>query len=371
MGDASVENRRLADQNRAINQLESKTVVNESLDKHKSKPKVRHLLCCGQIRTCRTISIWEKVFLYSAIFLFAVLVFLISRKVVKLVPFIVDTKTKDANKPDFTLCLLLLWTALWGFYHAVFGILCEQFLDLIAYVATLVMFIIYIVGDYLESSSTEPFQKVFLVAVVISTLLIILGIYLTQKYYKAGIDGKYIDSITRNVRGEKKSANWKIHRFGALTKLDVQLSTSAIVLWLQTGFIDYEFDNTELIFVVLGVLETALWYTFGYFAIKRQSRVLMYLFYMVSFLEPGAIIYNLYRTISESQHTNDTLRPATLMCSFAALGVRVMANFYMYQVSKTFNVDQQPTEQDGVNRSLQPANNGSRLEQVATVVGIN
>ncbi|KAI1299957.1 hypothetical protein HDE_03627 [Halotydeus destructor] len=348
----ATDQRRTREQQRAIERLERGPSFDQSLEDHRAAPKTRDLLCCGQIRTCTNLSAYEKAFLFLAVILFAFLILLMSRKVIKLVPLVVDVKTKDANKPDFTLCILLLWTALWGFYHAVFGILCEQFLDLVTYVASLAVFVTYIICDYLESTSADPVQKVFVVAFFICILLILLGIYYTKKFYKTmtndEVPGKYIYAIY-GARAGPQLKYKQIHIFGALTKLDIQLSTSAIVLWLQAGFIDYDFDDMEFMFVALAALETILWYSFGYFAVKHESRVLMYLFYMVSFVEPSAIMYNVYKTYLKSDEIQNSLEIATFICSFLALLVRVLANISMYQVSKHFNTAE-PAEQTEATR---------------------
>ncbi|KAI1299971.1 hypothetical protein HDE_03619 [Halotydeus destructor] len=133
-----------------------------------------------------------------------------------------------------------------------------------------------------------------------------------------------------------QSLNKKINIFFALTKLDIQLSTSTLILWLQTGFIDYDFDRTELKYVGLAAIETVVWLTLGYQAIKRKSHMLLFFFYGTSIIEPCLIIYNVYKTIKVAGFIAQSLEIAICICSTLSLTTRFLANIYLYRVSKSF-----------------------------------
>lgn len=64
---------------------------------------------------------------------------------------------------------------------------------------------------------------------------------------------------------------------------------------MQKSFIEDKVDPTELAVIIVGIVITVFWVLFAYLAIRLENKILVYVFYGTSWLEPCVVIVNLVR----------------------------------------------------------------------------
>ncbi|KAI1285382.1 hypothetical protein HDE_11831 [Halotydeus destructor] len=304
----------------------------------------------GTFRSCNNISKSEWFYLTVSLLSLIGIVGLTIERIVSLIPDIQDPYVNDGIKADFIFGVLLAWTSFFCFYHLIVGLLCERFYDLLVFVVTILIILIYVVINYLTSPLRNDTKLArLIVACVVCPVLIAGGLFFIRKYFQSG--NLIFNTVGANSAVQKMCR--QVFLLDSVIKLDFQLGGSTLILWLQKSFIDKNFDQIELIIVAVGVIESIIWVILGFFAIRLEKRSLVYAFYATSIIEPMTIIGNLYRTVIISDHGAKSLVYATYACGLLALAVRVFALYSMSKVRNNFGkglrekiFGDPPTDQD-------------------------
>ncbi|CAG2109195.1 unnamed protein product [Medioppia subpectinata] len=146
------------------------------------------------------------------------------------------------SSQDFTFALLLLWTTGFSLVYVIQGVVRERVLELLAFVATICILMLYVIINYCASQSPSTLKIVRLtITCVFGPILILTGLIYVRKYWQSK------SLIYRTVGANIKMQNMCETLFIAQSLLifDVQLSASSLILWLRNG-IEY-WTSTEII----------------------------------------------------------------------------------------------------------------------------
>ena len=92
----------------------------------------------------------------------------------------------DIVKADYTFGILLLWTAMFAYYHVIFGVFCLRKGDIIIYIIATAIVWAYVTINYFESVDTPNTKLIrLIITTVIAPVLIGVGIKLAINYSSA------------------------------------------------------------------------------------------------------------------------------------------------------------------------------------------
>ena len=71
---------------------------------------------------------------------------------------------------------------------------------------------------------------------------------------------------------------------------------------MQKSFIEEKADITEVVIISVGIAVTVFWVATAYLAIRLENKVLVYVFYGTSWIEPCVVLVNLVRVRISQLH---------------------------------------------------------------------
>ncbi|XP_077998080.1 uncharacterized protein LOC144451169 [Glandiceps talaboti] len=246
--------------------------------------------------------------------------------------------TVDKNHADFTFAILILINAVFILYYTLDGVFRERAFELAAFVIAVGIIIVYCITNYIGTFDEDKINVVKLSRLVLIGALgpidIGLGIVLTIQYYKS----RNLIFRTVGANTEMQDMCSLMFFFEAVLKFDLQLQISIVVLILSTTGVTV--TTIEISILVIGLIYCCIWVIVGYFAVRRESKPLAWIFLITSILEPVYLVYKMIDLGNNwsnfTKHDAMYLAIITIICAVFALVVRVVAVITMVKVYKNF-----------------------------------
>ena len=250
-------------------------------------------------------------------------------------------------KADFTFCILLIWTTTWSLYHVLTGVASERAYDIAVYILSTAVIWIYVLINYMQAGEpNRTVGKPVRLAVIscVDILICSIGVYLGFKYYRSK---KFIINVVDSANSftVKMYSLFLVH--DSVLKFDIQMAGSALILWLQTSWLEPDLRRVvpEIVVIIIGCLLTALWAKIGYRAVYGENIRLVHAFYALSLLEPTVVIYNIVRTAIITEGS-PSLKVSAYVCGAIALISRGASILLTYLVSQNFGKGLKPILQE-------------------------
>lgn len=274
----------------------------------------------GPTRSLYSLTVCEKVYLSSSVLSLIVLLGLTIDRLIVL----------ESFDPDFTFAFLLFWTTIFCFVYIIQGILRERAFELIAFVSTVLIVLIYVIFNYCANSSHTTFKKIRLgITCFVGPLLIIPGLYYSRQYFKS----KNLIYRTVGANASMQKLCEFVFLASSLFKFDAQLAGSALILWLRKGF--SKWSQTDAIVVSFGTFITIVWIILGFLSMRFEDKRMVYVFFVISIFEPSIIIWNL--VLYSLGDDSLVLELSVYLAGIIALIVRIVTIVVMFYVLRNFN----------------------------------
>ncbi|OXA57564.1 hypothetical protein Fcan01_07749 [Folsomia candida] len=173
-----------------------------------------------------------------------------------------------------------------------FQILMQLVTKIIIWIFNLIYFLTPKDKEYQEDETENEIR--FYVSSSLLFLTVCVGGFVFYQYWTSNL------SLFKTVGTEPKYVNMcrKLHLGQSLIILDVEITFVAVLLAASSGLSTN--DLFALIVLPVGVLLVVIWACIGFFAMKKESRMLTYTFYILSHLQPVYVIYLLVRSPKSS-----------------------------------------------------------------------
>ncbi|XP_021949617.1 uncharacterized protein LOC110847077 [Folsomia candida] len=176
-----------------------------------------------------------------------------------------------------------------------FQILMQLVTKIIIWIFNLIYFLTPKDKEYQEDETENEVKAIrFYVSSSLLFLTVCVGGFVFYQYWTSNL------SLFKTVGTEPKYVNMcrKLHLGQSLIILDVEITFVAVLLAASSGLSTN--DLFALIVLPVGVLLVVIWACIGFFAMKKESRMLTYTFYILSHLQPVYVIYLLVRSPKSS-----------------------------------------------------------------------
>lgn len=132
----------------------------------------------------------------------------------------VHLHSEDDRRADFTFGFLLLWTALFAYYHVIVGVVSERPYDLVTYIVSTLVVWAYVVLNYLKTPDPPKMKLIRLVITSVFVPFIVgIGIILCRRYLVSRT--LIFNTVGANVELQKMFMTLLIH--DSFLKFDVQM----------------------------------------------------------------------------------------------------------------------------------------------------
>ncbi|CAG0890161.1 unnamed protein product [Cyprideis torosa] len=252
----------------------------------------------GWSRTFSSLTRWELLYLVISLFSIVGAIGTTIERVV-IIP-------KECD--DVIIAVILLINSLFCLVYILRGIFFELPYELLVFVLTVVVVVIYVFISYFGFCPPPPNQvdsgknsintacdvtscpiklSRLIVASVVSPILICLGLFLISKQFSSW------NLVFRSVGGASRlQSAAKLHyAFQSLLWFDFQTDISMVILCLRGGF--QELNKTEVLILTIGSLYCVTTRVIAYFAIRRESLILCWIYWISFPVVPAYVIYEL------------------------------------------------------------------------------
>lgn len=193
----------------------------------------------------------------------------------------------EKDTPDYTFAIILFINIMFCFFYAVHGILREREFELYAYIVGIIVLLSYVCVDLIVNKKKPTKLKWARFGAIIA-----LGIPNIYFGIKVARDFGF---LAFKVVGASESLH-RMYRYAgmysSLLKFDLQLGVSLAVFVITKVQVLRPQDKVT---VGVGIPLQLAWSILGWFAMRREWMVLVYLFVPLSFVEPAYLIYRIYQ----------------------------------------------------------------------------
>ncbi|XP_063604558.1 uncharacterized protein LOC134780036 [Penaeus indicus] len=209
---------------------------------------------------------------------------------------------------DYVFAMLIIFHSAFCIIYIVDGVFREQAFEVLAFVASCIILIVYVVINYAkESSTSDTFKLVRLIlTLVFGTSLGTIGTFLGYNYWQSG------NLIFRTVGADSSIQAMCRVLFTTVTLIlfDIQIVGSVVIMAMHHRL--SELDLEEILTVTVGAPMLLAWATIAYLALRLESR---YFFSIAMVLSPGHVAY-LILSITQTAVKHETTLIA--QCRYAA-----------------------------------------------------
>ncbi|XP_046583427.1 uncharacterized protein LOC124290675 isoform X2 [Haliotis rubra] len=214
------------------------------------------------------------------------------------------------------------------FYYLLHGVLKECRHEMIILVITTIIMVVYLIVNYASGSQDKIKLARLIIGCCLAPVVVVMGLYLGRKYHQPG----WLLFRTVGASFTLQAMCNKLFLFLDLLKLDLQLG---ITLAFFTHVNDPNVKTLDIVVLCVGLVISGAWFILGHMCVRRESKILTYLFTVLSPLE---LCYVIYKIAMASTHL--TLFPALAPCSIAtgllAVVVRIIVIILIYLVSMNY-----------------------------------
>ncbi|XP_067660771.1 uncharacterized protein [Haliotis asinina] len=282
-------------------------------------PRRRLLRCIdGMIRRFQDAEWYEKVYLIVSTLAMMISLGLTSYRL----------HTVDKYDTDFLFELFVFVSTFFCCYYLVHGVLKERRYEMFILATITAIMVSYIIVNYSRGLRDTIKLARMIFSCCMAPVVVIVGLILGCKYRPSG----YL--ICRTVGGmpELQDMCNKLFLFLDLLSFDLQLG---ITMALFTHVNDPDVDTLDFVVLGVGGAISIVWFALGYTSVQRESKILTYLFTVLSPLE---LCYVIYKITMASKHL--ALYPVIAPCSITtgclAVAVRVTIISLTYLVSMNY-----------------------------------
>lgn len=233
------------------------------------------------------------------------------------------------DTPDYTFAIIVFINIGFCLFYAVHGVLREREFELYAYVVAILVLVVYISIDIIVNKSRTALKW--------GRFGAILGLGPPNIYlaFRVARDFGYLAFKT-------VGAAESIHRmyryagmFSCLLKFDFQLAVSLSVLVISNVS---QLQTEGKVTVGIGVPLQLFWSILGWFALRREMKLLVWIFLPLSVVEPVFLFYKIAMIIKDWDNSveDDVLVYSFLGAAILAFIVRVLVLISLKLVVNNF-----------------------------------
>ncbi|CAN7986946.1 unnamed protein product, partial [Ixodes hexagonus] len=239
--------------------------------------------------------------------------------------------TLPSNSDDYTFAIMLCYTACFCFFYIVHGILKERFYEIVVFIVSSVIVVVYLVLNVASTYDKDPTPVIKIVrlclALVFLVAILFWGVQVARGYW---LERRLLFHI--NAKANLQSMYQKLFVCSSLISFDLQLQGSMLIFVLENG--TAALDKMEIWVLSVGPVVTCLWAVAGLLAMDHESKPLVVLFYVLWAPNVVYIGYRLYTLSSSDSQT--VLFRATITCAILALLTRAAVAVVMLLVVQNF-----------------------------------
>lgn len=236
------------------------------------------------------------------------------------------------DTPDYTFAIILFINIGFCLFYAVHGVLREREFELYVYIVGIVVLLIYIIIDLIVNDINRTTLKWVRFGAII-------GLGPPNIYFAIKVAQGFGYLAFRTV-----GAAESIHRmyryagmFSCLIKFDLQLAVSLAVFVIMKV---NDLQVGDKITVGIGIPFQLFWSILGWCAMRREMKILVWIFAPLSLVEPVYLIYKIV-TIAQKwdqniSHGKDVLVYSFLGAAAMAFVVRVLVGISFWLVVRNF-----------------------------------
>lgn len=271
----------------------------------------------GATRTCSSLTKWEWLYLIVSV----------TSLITSLILTFCTIPTLKKDSFDLTFALVLIYTTLFCFYYVIHGVLKERAFELMVFVITIIILLIYSIMNYISQAQNESKLKLMrlILVCVLGPVLITAGIWLSREYYLSG--NLIYRTVGANIN--LQSMCQTMFLCSTLLKFDLQLQGSMVLLVMEKGT---QIKHSESIILGIGFTITIIFVSVGFLSMRYENKILISIFLIMSISEPAYIIYKFYVASDQVK----ILHKATYICGVLALIIWGCTIVCMYYVMKNF-----------------------------------
>lgn len=235
------------------------------------------------------------------------------------------------NTPDYTFAIILFINIGFCLFYAVHGVLREREFELYVYIVGIVVLLIYIIIDLIVNPNRTTLKWVRFGAIIaLGPPNIYFAVKVAQGFgYLAFKTVGAAESIHRMYR--------YAGMFSCLIKFDLQLAVSLAVFVIMKV---NDLQVGDKITVGIGIPFQLFWSILGWCAMRREMKILVWIFAPLSLVEPVYLIYKIV-TIAQKwdqniSHGKDVLVYSFLGAAAMAFVVRVLVGISFWLVVRNF-----------------------------------
>lgn len=212
--------------------------------------------------------------------------------------------------------------------YVLHGMLTESSYELMAFVLTTSIVLLYVIVNFFSTPKTNIKIIRFSLTCAISPVLIYFGYKFSRNYYS----GKLLFSTAG--ANQKTQSIFKLYFFCVnILVFDLQLCGSTLIVWLQDGLSNWTLE--EIIVVSIGTVVTILWTFTALFAIRMESKSMVYICYAFCPFEIIIIIWNLIRYSGNTGYSSQ-LTLSVYASGVIAIIIRLISILMLYLVTNNF-----------------------------------
>lgn len=239
---------------------------------------------------------------------------------------------KNMPSADFTFALLLFVNALFCIFYVYNGVLRELTFEIIAFMASIAIVLGYCIVEYILNHNGRSVMK--LIRLIISCVLAPVNLYL------AGKVATHFGWLEFRIAGASEILQhmYRLQKaFFSLQRFDFQAAVSFVILGLQQEQI---FCN-ETFIMIAGIVILVIWMVIGFIAVKKEINWLVYMFMLLSVLDPIYVIAKVtiiyIRKVSYQEDIKDIIFYPFLTVGATTLLVRAILVAELAVVFRNFN----------------------------------
>ncbi|XP_071551891.1 uncharacterized protein [Panulirus ornatus] len=274
----------------------------------------------GNVRTCESLRFLEWILLIGGL----VSTFMtIGLAVYRLFYF-------SPGKPDYVFAMLLIFHSAFCIIYILDGVFREQVFEVLAFVASCVILIVYVVINFVKgsTSTSDVFKLVRLVlTLVFGTSMGGVGLILGYNYWQSE------NLIFRTVGADSSIQAMCRALFTTITLIlfDTQIVGSVIIMAIHHGIASLDLE--ELLTLSVGTLMLLSWATIAYLALRLESR---YIFSCAMMLSPCHIGFVVLAIIKTAMNQETSIAQCRYAASAGSLLVHIILIASMVRCYRNF-----------------------------------
>ncbi|CAL1529266.1 unnamed protein product [Lymnaea stagnalis] len=260
----------------------------------------------GKIQSCKDLTKLEVTFL-----------FLMLISIITATGFTINRlSTVEKGHPDITFGILLLVNAVFSVWFLLEGIFRERPSEILILTIAIDTVMVYLICNFAMGTQNEIKLARLVIACISAPVLTVIGLgFIARKYFLS----KHLIFRTVGASSDLQATYRNLLYFEDGLKLDFQLGISLVVLVMDGK----EIETHEIIILILGVLVKLTWFILGHTMFWRELKVGAYIFWALSPIEIGYIIFKIYDVTLYFSDAKG-LATATIVCIIGAIIARVL-----------------------------------------------